>query len=104
MNPVAKAVPYVCFGIAAAVAVLFAFIDDAATKHALASSFAPLLGLALAFWGFEEIHAGEIRGKRRYVTKSERPILFWLIVGFRRFIPGMVLIPAGFWLYVSQGP
>jgi hypothetical protein len=104
MGSVASAVPYVCFGGAAVVAVVFSMSRDESLRHALASVFGPLMGIALAFWGHAEIRAGEIRGRRRYVRRSDQPVLFWSMVSIRRLLPALVMVPAGFWLYFTQAP
>jgi hypothetical protein len=104
MGSVTRTIPYVCFGAAAVVALLFSLSDDEWLEHVLASCFAPLVGLALAFWGYAEIRAGEIRGRRRYVRRATQPVLFWSMVWARRLLPALILVPAGFWLYFTRAP
>ena len=83
-----------------AFAAAFAYtnIDQELAQRYAAGIFAVSLAVALLLWGIEEVKKGKIRGKRVYVSRTEAPAVFLVLLAVKRFVPAIVMVGAAIWI------
>jgi len=91
---------YVFFLAAMAAGAVLYYSQDSGLKDSFKPLFLVLLGFSMAALVFDGVIQGRIRAKRRYVTREDHPISFWLIVGVYMFAAA-ALLTASVWFLAS---
>lgn len=85
-------------------AAVFGSTESEAAGRAAGALFGVLLGAALLAWAGEEVGQGRIRARSRHVHRASHPRLFYMLLGLKRLLPGLVMVATGLWYGVSGGP
>ena len=91
-------IPWVLMAVAFAAAFAYAKVEQAAAQRYAAGIFGASLGAALLLWGMEELKQGKIRGKRVYVSRTDAPVIFLLLLVGKRIAPATVMLGAAVWI------
>ena len=91
-------IPWGLMALAFAAAFAYTNIDHESAQRYAAGIFAVSLGTALLLWGIEEMQQGRIRSKRVYVSRTEAPTSFLVLLAAKRFVPAIVMVGAAIWI------
>ena len=93
-----ESVPWLLMAIAVFAAIGYVYLEIDSARRYAAGVFGGALGAALLLWGIDEIKRGRIRAKRVYVSRSDKPTVFLLLVLAKRIVPAIVMLGAAIWL------
>ena len=91
-------IPWVLMAVAFAAAFAYTNVEQGSAQRYAAGVFGASVGAALLLWGIEEIKQGKIRGKRVYVSRTDDPAVFLLLLVGKRIAPAVVMLGAAIWI------
>ncbi len=85
-------------------AVLFGLTDDLARQRTLGIAFGIVLAAGMFLSAAIRSREGDIRLKRRKVSRATHPGRFWTAVVLLRILPGALLLVGSVWLLLDREP